>query len=71
MFRPDLEDGGQRVTIAAVMPQGYLVRLAGIPAADSEMRLSHYAMMDKTDYWNGRPNYREFTDPAYGAYSFE
>ena len=71
VFRPDLEDGGQRVTIAAVMPQGYLVRLAGIPAADSEMRLSHYAMMDKTDYWNGRPNYREFTDPAYGASSFE
>ena len=71
VFRPDLEDGGQRVTIAAVMPQGYLVRLAGIPAADSEMRLSHYAMMDKTDYWNGRPNYREFTNPAYEAYSFE
>lgn len=71
VFRPDLEDGGQRVTIAAVMPQGYLVRLAGIPAAGSEMRLSHYAMMDKTDYWNARPNYREFINPAYEAYSFE
>lgn len=28
-------------------------------------------MMDKTNYWNGRPNYREFTDPAYEAYSFD
>ena len=71
MFRPDLEHGGQRVTIAAVMPQGYLVRLAGIPAAGSEMQLSHYAVMDKADYWNARPNYREFTDPAYEAYSFD
>lgn len=71
VFRPDLEDGGQRVTIAAVMPQGYLVRLAGIPAAGSKVRLSHYAVMDKADYWNGRPNYREFTNPAYEAYSYD
>ena len=71
VFRPDLEDGGQRVTIAAVIPQGYLVRLAGIPAAGSEMQLSHYAVMDKADYWNARPNYREFTDPSYEAYSFD
>lgn len=27
-------------------------------------------MMDKADYWNNRPGYREFENPAYEAYSF-
>lgn len=26
-------------------------------------------MMDKADYWNNRPVYREFDNPAYEAYS--
>ena len=74
MFRPALEDEGRRVTIAAVTPGGYLVRLAGIPvryqtcapdgtAVENEARVSHYAMMDKADYWNNRPGYREFENP--------
>lgn len=82
VFRPDLEDGGRRVTIAAVMPQGYLVRLAGVtlpnqsrtpggPPVKDEVRLSRYAMMDKADFWNSRPNWREFRNPAYEAYSFD
>ena len=81
VFRPALEDEGRRVTIAAVTPGGYLVRLAGIPVryqtcapdgttVENEVRVSHYAMMDKVDYWNNRPNYREFENPAYEAYSF-
>ena len=65
MFSPDLEDRGQRVTIAAVTPEGYLVRLRGIPDAGNGTLLSHYAMMNKADYWNNRPLWREFDDPAH------
>lgn len=35
------------------------------------MQLSHYAVMDKADFWNGRPDWRGFRNPAYEAYSFE
>lgn len=80
VFRPALEDDGQRVTIAAVTPQGYLVRLGGVTLpyqsqapdgtpVEGEVRLGHYAMMDKADYWNNRPVWREFDNPAYESYS--
>lgn len=36
---------------------------------ENEAILSHYAMMDKEDYWNNRPNYREFQNLAYENYS--
>lgn len=82
VFRPGMEDEGKPVTVAAVTPEGYLVKLGGIPVKyqdytpdgvpfENEAFLSHYAMMDKTDYWNARPNYREFINPAYEAYSFD
>ena len=82
VFRPGMEDEGKPVTVAAVTPEGYLVKLGGIPVKyqdytpdgvpfENEAFLSHYAVMDKADFWNGRPSYREFTNPAYEAYSFD
>ena len=75
-----MEDEGKPVTVAAVTPEGYLVKLGGIPVKyqdytpdgvpfENEAFLSHYAMMDKADYWNDRPNWREFTNLAYEKYS--
>ncbi len=80
VFRPGMEDEGKPVTVAAVTPEGYLVKLGGIPVKyqdytpdgvpfENEAFLSHYAMMDKADYWNDRPNWREFTNLAYEDYS--
>lgn len=74
VFRPTLKDSGQRVTIAAVTPRGYLVSLAGLKvryrdrvsgSSGRERNVSHYVMMDAADYWNNRPVYREFDNPAY------
>lgn len=79
-FYPAMEDMDRPVIIAAVTPKGYLVKLGGIPFKyqdytpdgvpyENEAILSHYAMMDKEDYWNNRPNYREFQNLAYENYS--
>lgn len=80
VFRPDLKENGERVTIAAITPKEYLVRLGGITLpyqsqapggtpVENEVRLGHYAMMDKADYWNNRPIWREFNNLAYELYS--
>lgn len=81
VFHPMLEDQDRPVIIVAVTPDKYVVRLGGIPIKyqdftpdgvpiENETVIHHFAMMEKADYWNNRPNYQEFNNLAYENYSF-
>lgn len=81
IFHPMLEDQDRPVIIVAVTPDRYVVKLGGIPIKyqdytpdgvpiENETVIHHFAMMEKEDYWNNRPNYQEFNNLAYENFSF-